>query len=514
MRRGPSIAVLLLGANLFVLSLPLVSLLVWRAYDLYLLRQTERQLIHQSVVVAEAFREAWWQEQGLSGDEPRPPGRVGDRFVAIEPVLDVLGNIEPYQSAVLRPEQPSPDAAATRAGARIEGLLQRAQIFNLSGMRVLDLAACVVASTGGQSAHCVVPLPEVQRALGGEYAAVARRRAPPDPLPPLGDIQSRGTLQVHTALPVFSDGKVIAVVTATRTGLDALSSLWQIRRGLLLAIGVTMALIAAISALFARAIAGPMLAITSKAKAVAAGDPAGDFVLRGFTPAEIRTLSEALDVMTKKLRAQAAYVAEFATTVSHELKTPIAAIRGASELLSDFESMDRAQRERFLNNILLDTERMDRLVTRLLALAKIESAAALPSGKLQVLAFCRRLVQRYGDAVELVAQDPPAELEIAEEHLASAIGNLVDNAIRHGLGQKVVVTLAASAGRLRVEVRDQGRGISAGNQPKVWDRFFTTERDRGGTGLGLSIVQAIVQARKGEVGFETSAQGTCFRMLL
>ena len=59
MRRGPSIAVLLLGANLFVLSLPLVSLLVWRAYDLYLLRQTERQLINQSVVVAEVFREAW-----------------------------------------------------------------------------------------------------------------------------------------------------------------------------------------------------------------------------------------------------------------------------------------------------------------------------------------------------------------------------------------------------------------------------------------------------------------------
>ena len=247
---------------------------------------------------------------------------------------------------------------------------------------------------------------------------------------------------------------------------------------------------------------------------MAAGDAAGDFVVRGFTPAEIRSLSEALDVMTKKLRAQAAYVAEFATTVSHELKTPIAAIRGASELLSDFEGMDRAQRERFLSNILLDTERMDRLVTRLLALAKIESAAALPSGKLQVLAFCRRLLQRYGDALELVVNDPPAELEIAEEHLGSAIGNLVDNALRHGLGQKVVVTLGTRAGRLLVEVRDQGRGISSGNQPKVWDRFFTTERDRGGTGLGLSIVQAIVQARKGEVGFETSAQGTCFRMLL
>ena len=59
MRRGPSIAVLLLGANLFVLTLPFASVLVWRAYDLYLLRQTERQLINQTVVIGEAFRDAW-----------------------------------------------------------------------------------------------------------------------------------------------------------------------------------------------------------------------------------------------------------------------------------------------------------------------------------------------------------------------------------------------------------------------------------------------------------------------
>jgi signal transduction histidine kinase len=510
MRRGPSIALLLLGANLFVLSLPIASLLLWRAYDLYLLRQTERQLINQSVVVAEVFRDAW----RISGDDPRPPARASDRYVAIEPVLDVLGDIAPHRPTELRPEKPAPDSLERRAGARIEDLLVRAQIFNLSGVRVLNTAACVVASTGGQTDQCVVPAPELESALRGEYAAVARRRKPPDPLPPLGDIKSRGTLQVYTALPIFSNGQVIAVVTATRTGLDALSSLWQIRRGLLVAIAVAMALMSVVSALFARAIARPMLAITRKAKAVAAGDPSSDFVVRGFTPAEIRSLSEALDVMTKKLRAQAEYVADFATTVSHELKTPIAAIRGASELLSEFESMDRAQRQRFLNNILLDTERMDRLVTRLLALAKIESAAARPSGTLKVVPLCQRLLERYGDAVSLTLRGPPEEIDIQEDHLLSAIGNLIDNAVRHGAGEPVRVTLGSVAGRLSVEVQDRGKGISPGNQPKVWDRFFTTERDRGGTGLGLSIVQAIVLARKGEVSFETSPSGTCFRMVL
>jgi signal transduction histidine kinase len=218
--------------------------------------------------------------------------------------------------------------------------------------------------------------------------------------------------------------------------------------------------------------------------------------------------------MTKKLRSQAEYVAEFATTVSHELKTPIAAIRGATELLGDWEAMESAQRQRFLHNMLLDTERMDRLVTRLLALAKIESAAALPGHTLPVVATVRGLLARYGDQVELIVRDPPAELLISEEHLASALGNLIDNAVRHGEGQPVSVTLASLDGRLSVEVRDRGRGISPGNQEKVWDRFFTTERDRGGTGLGLSIVRAIVSARKGEVRFETSPDGTRFFMIL
>jgi hypothetical protein len=166
MRRGPSIAVLLLGANLFVLTLPIASVLVWRAYDLYLLRQTERQLINQTVVIGEAFRDAWRVELGLSDDNPRPPDRADDRYIAIEPVLDVLGDIDPYQPVVLRPEQPQ-DSPQKRAGARIEDLLQRAQIFNLSGVRVLDPSACVVASTGGQSDQCIVPPAEVQSALRG-----------------------------------------------------------------------------------------------------------------------------------------------------------------------------------------------------------------------------------------------------------------------------------------------------------------------------------------------------------
>ncbi len=514
-RRGPGIIVLLLGANAFMLSLPLLGLLLWRAYDLYLLRQTERQLITQSVVVGEAYRQAWWKEHGLSGDEPRPAGRAADRFVAVEPHIDLDSDVSPYLDLELLPVAPEgEDSPERRAGLQIEPLLRRAQIFNLSGVRVLNAEGCVIASTGGQLNRCLGPLPEVQRALGGAYGATARQRRPPDPLPPIGDIRSRGKLQVFIALPIFSDGRVIGVVAASRTGLDALSSLWQIRRGLFVAVGIGLALTIAISVACARAIARPMHAITRQARAIARGEPTGDFSAPGFTPAEIRSLGEALNVMTEKLRAQASYVADFATNVSHELKTPIAAIRGATELLSDWDNMEPAQRERFLNNMLLDAERMESLVSRLLTLAKIESAAALPTSRVDVPAFCRALLGRYGNDVELRLSDPPSYIDIAEEHLASAIGNLVDNAVRHGAGHPVVVELTSQAGRLCVTVTDRGAGISTANQRKIWDRFFTTERDRGGTGLGLSIVQAIVQARQGQSQCESSAAGTTFRIVL
>jgi signal transduction histidine kinase len=78
----------------------------------------------------------------------------------------------------------------------------------------------------------------------------------------------------------------------------------------------------------------------------------------------------------------------------------------------------------------------------------------------------------------------------------------------------VRVVVGSAAGRLSVSVEDRGPGISPANQNRIWDRFFTTERDRGGTGLGLSIVSAIAKARRGSVDFTTSERGTRFTLIL
>lgn len=220
----PSIRTLLFGANAAVVVLPLLAIAGLRVYDIYLLRQTERELIVESVMIGEIFREAYARERGLPAGDHRPTAQSGERYVRIEPVLDLGLTVLPPQPTNL-PRATVRDSWAQRAGAAIEPLLRRAQTFNLSAIRVLDADGCVVATTRSEAQECMPGFPEVQGALAGRYTAVARSRVSDEPAPPIGDIRRRGTERVFTALPVFVDGRVVAVIRASRTGLDALSTL-------------------------------------------------------------------------------------------------------------------------------------------------------------------------------------------------------------------------------------------------------------------------------------------------
>ena len=513
----PSIRALLLGANTAVIVLPLLSLAGLRVYDVHLLRQTERQLIAESVLIGEAYREALAREHGQPPGAHRPPSAADVHYTPIEPQIDLGLEVLASQPTAL-PRDTQPDAVALRAGGKVEPLLLRAQTFNLSAIRVLDTRGCVVATTRGEAGVCMSMLPEVHSALRGHYTAVARARVSDEPPPPFGDVRRRGKERVFTALPVFSNGQVIAVVRASRTGLDAVSTLWWNRRGLVIAVGVLALLSAAVSLSFSAAIAAPLRGLTRAARKIAAGPAhaarSGMLTTPGFAPAEVAVLADVLQTMTERLTARARYVTEFASNASHELKSPITAIRGAAELLGQHDDMPAAQRARFVQNIAEDAERMERLVTRMLELARVESEAQEPAEELDVAASARAILERYAPRVELTLEHPPSTLQIAEPHLRAVLVNLVENALRHGADQPVEVRLGSLGARLTISVRDHGTGVSEANQARLFQRFFTTERDRGGTGLGLSIVKAIAEARGGEVSARSGPDGSTFEVVL
>jgi signal transduction histidine kinase len=269
----------------------------------------------------------------------------------------------------------------------------------------------------------------------------------------------------------------------------------------------------AVTHFFSRVISRPLGAITAVAEAIARGDPPQPFAPRGVVPGEVAALSGALDRMTAQLTARTQYIADFAATASHELKTPIAGIRGAVELLREaWDEMPAEQRQRFLANIDADAARMQRVVTRLLQLARIQSGAGEATGTIEVRPFFDALARRYDGRVRLTVDGAPVAIAMNPDHLEQAVGNLLDNAVRHGAGQPVELTVAGRGAQLSIAVRDCGAGITPGNQPRIFERFFTTERDRGGTGLGLAIVRAIAEARGGEVRFATGPAGTTFTL--
>ncbi len=513
-RSGPRLSWWLLGANLFVLLTPLIAVVGLRLYETLLVRQTERQLIAQSVLVGEAWRERWLAARGVELPPPfRPPTRADDPFIPIEPVANLASGVQPPQPADL-PECSPGDGPEQRAGKAVEPLLRRAQIFNLSAARVLDARGCVVATSRGDAGRSLAGLPEVASALGGRYSAIARERVSDEPLPPISDVRSRGAIRVFTALPVFSEGKVVAVVRMSRTSLDALTSLWHSRRGLLVALAATGLTALLVSLLFGTLIARPLRIIARTADVVAQGGNASLPEPSRWTPAEVASLRQSLVTMTERLRNRARDLAEYAAEVTHELKGPITAVRGAAELLREqWQAMDGAQRERFLTNIEVDAARMERLVNRLLDLARIGNAPEA-ADRVDVPGFFRSIAERFGDAVSLELRRPPARVAVGADHLHSAVQNLIENAVRYRGERPVEVTVDGRDGRLVVTVRDHGPGISEANQPRIFQRFFTTCPDEGGTGLGLAIVKAVAERYRGSITWRTGPGGTAFELVI
>ncbi|MCP4002879.1 MAG: histidine kinase [bacterium] len=501
---------------MFILAVPLAAFLLLPLLDSVLIRQTERRLIGEAVVIGEAYRESWLklgEDERLDPPGFRPPGRETEHFIAIEPILDMSYEALPPAPPPTRFNQPG-ERRAFLAGRTLIPLLERVQVFNLSGIRVTNADGCVVASTSEELGWCLEQLAEVEAALAGRYAALVRQRVSDEPAPPLTSIRRRGTFRVFIALPIFSAGDVIGVVRLSRTAVSPLEALYA-HRGKVALLGLlSLVLTPAVTYFLSHQISKPVRALTANANTLARDEPAPEFSPSAFAPREVVTLADALERMTRQLGERTSYIQEFASNVSHELKTPLTGITGAVELLQDqFETMTSQQRERFLDNIAGDAERMERLVTGLLQLARIQPAEE-DAIDIDLETFLAGLCERYGESIRtrLDADVPP--LTMNPEHLQMAVANLIDNAIRHGGGAPVEVSVGAVGSRVAIRVRDHGPGISEGNLPHIFDRFFTTERERTGTGLGLPIVKAVADTRGGSVRVDSSSDGSTFLLIV
>jgi two-component system sensor histidine kinase ChvG len=427
---------------------------------------------------------------------------------------------------VLAADDASRTAREILADPRLERVLARAARTTRTRVRVLDAGGAVVADSHregppeGPEAPPPVLLPRGTRSAGADATLAG------DVWPEVADrtevrLARAGSPATRTrvrdrdpgvilflAAPVRLRGQVAGVVYVTRSTQPVLVELYRIRAGLVRVLAVAVLFTGALVLLLAFSVSRPLARLSRAASRIAAGELNVDVPVGGS--GEVRELAEAFAAMKVRLDARLRYVSDLAADVAHEFKSPLTSIRGASELLAEGAADDPAARARFLRNIDLDVARLDRLVSRLLVLSRIE-ASQEPRVPVDLARVAEQAASRAAPGRVGIELDAAAERVVLgrEADLVTAVGNLIDNAVHASPpGELVQVRVAARPGRAAaIEIVDRGPGVPVALRSRIFERFFTTDPDRGGTGLGLAIVKAVAEAHGGRVEVASRADG-------
>lgn len=508
-RWRPRLALVLAAALTLVAALPLAGIYVFRIYENQLVRATEGELIAQGAALAAMMRAE------LAPDAPPPAYRLdapveeGSPFTPILPDLDLTGDGLLPQRPEARPADAPPDAAMLALGAKLAPALRDLQRVTLAGVRLLDARGVVIGGReeiGLSLAH----VEEVARALNGEPARVLRLRVPRHGAPPLYSLSRGTTARVFVALPVMAGERALGVVYLSRTPANIVKHLYEQRARLALAAALVLLAVALAGAILHRAIAAPVKRLVARADALARGDRTALAPLDAHGTAEFARLADAQAGMAAALYRRSDYLSTFARHVSHELKSPLTAIRGAAELMRDAD-MTAQERDRFLANIEADAARLDALLTRLRDLARAEQAPLIGADS-PAEALARAAAQRPGLVARFAGEE--ARVAMAAEPLDIVFAQLCDNALAHG-ARRIEARAMRENGRVAIRVADDGAGVAPAHRARLFEPFFTTRREAGGTGMGLAILRALIEAHGGEIALdETQAQGAAFRIIL
>jgi two-component system sensor histidine kinase CreC len=335
---------------------------------------------------------------------------------------------------------------------------------------------------------------DVYRTLRGQYGARSTRDDPADP----------NSTVMHVAAPIYDDGdRIVGVLTVAKPNramapFIARSQNTIARWGFVL---MGAALLAGLVA--AWWLSRQLGALRRYADAVAAGERAPQPRAAG----EFGDLGRALHDMREKLEGKQ-YVEQYVHALTHELKSPLAAIRGATELLE--QPLPEADRARFVASIRAQGERMAQMVDKLLALAavehrqKIEQPQRLDAATLLHEAADALRQRAEAAGVELQV-DAPADAALQGDGflLRQALVNLLDNALDFApRGSSVEARASRDGDGLRFEIADRGPGVPDYARAHVFERFYSLPRPGGGSrssGLGLPFVAQVAALHRGRV---------------
>ncbi|EPS8492574.1 two-component system sensor histidine kinase CreC [Yersinia enterocolitica] len=391
-------------------------------------------------------------------------------------------------------------------GANIEGIRKdrneyRVYLTDAEGRVIFD-------SSGKAVGQDYSRWNDVWLTLRGNYGARSTRTDPAD----------EQSSVMYVAAPVIVENKIIGVLSVGKPNISMAPVIKRSERKILLAGGVLLGIALLIGLGFVWWINRAIGKLVDYAERVSEGQ---NVALPAMGSSELNDLARALESMRLKLDGKA-YIEQYVHTLTHELKSPLAAITGAAELLR--ESPPPATAQRFLMNIEQQSTRIQQLVDKMLIQARLESRVDVQLSPIEISSIIKQAMGAKeaqavsrGINLRLIRADS-ATLTGDGLLLSQALTNLIDNALDFTpAGGEVTVSGTRQTDEYLITVEDTGSGIPDYAQEKIFDRFYSLARANSpkSTGLGLNFVREVAAIHQGNISLENRQRhGVCARLTL
>lgn len=476
-----ALAVLVVCASL--LAVPLLAVLALQIGTNWFVHETESSLIKQAAIYAGAYAEAF-EAEAKAGGEPvpgyyLPPGKRVFWNAEVRTFRSFLNlrsdEIEPARPDAV-PVEDDFDRRYLPVARALGAIEQRAARATLSGVTFLDFQGLDLLDDRPMSFAAV---PEVEKALRGEIGAVLRWRSDADARWSFLSLVRGAGFRVLVAYPVITLNRVVGVVYISRTPVRFESYLFEEGVAFLALICATLLGALMMGAFLVRMVLRPLQALRDQSRLVARGahDDLAPLEYHGIR--EIAELGEAVMTMSASLSRRTKEIGIYTNHVTHELKSPVTAILGATELLQEGDLPGDVQ-HKLVRAITGQGARMATLLDQLREIARWRQNAPGEPGLL------RSMVPTV-PGLQIALSNSEAVLPLSVVHGQTILIHLAQNACHNGADR---IDLDWNGGVLRVS--DNGRGFADVDLARLSEPFFTTRRDAGGTGLGLAIVVSIL----------------------
>ena len=486
----------LLAFNLLVVFVPVVGVLYLDVYESRLRQSQEAGLVQQARVLAAAL-----------GDRPLDPAEISRTFSRLERRSDARFRV--YDGSGMLIGDSARQAAGTVSDERAkysadDGGIRQRRLYRV-GVWIAKLRYRVAAALWEPSpAVTVAPTaaddslpPEVRVALSGHYGASTRVTP------------GQRSVTFFSAIPIRDRGQVAGVVVASQSTMRILLALYAIRLRIFEIVLGSLIVAALLTALAAATIVRPLTRLRRRASSLSERRGPLPAVFPGATRKdEIGDLARALGELSRRTNDHIDLLQSFSADVSHELKNPLASIRTAAEMMA--EADDPSERARFRDLMVRDVARLERLVSGLRDVARVEGQIEADvtepirlAGLLTELTAATNTTGPHQVRIQLVVAAPDLRVLASRERLAQVFDNLLTNAVSFSPpGSQVTVHVRESNRRAIVTVDDEGPGIPEAHFERIFARFFTyrpADPRREHVGLGLAIARQIVDSYGGTI---------------